>query len=94
MKHITWTAIQKGDEKSGKWWEVCGETIIDIICVVADSDGQPAEAHARLIAAAPQLLEACKLAERAILSLCDVTKEYAHTYQMLKQATAVAEPTP
>lgn len=38
------------------------DEIIDYICCVSEEDGMPSEANARLIAAAPDLLEALKLA--------------------------------
>ncbi len=50
-----WKADQFQGLTAG-WWRVISET--DNICIVSDSDKQPAEANAQLMAAAPDLFEA------------------------------------
>jgi hypothetical protein len=69
-----WTAKRGSNETLGYPWEVMGpdgKTICDILLdhndeAVTGEDLERAEANARLIAAAPALLEALREAERVI----------------------------
>ena len=51
-----WTAKKVALSGQKPFWRV--ETDVQILCIVSDSDGQPAEANAHLMATAKELLVA------------------------------------
>ena len=69
MKHTKgeWKWINQTTQ-SGDYYKVTGETVS--VCNITTRDSKQAEANAKLIAAAPELLEACEQA----FNMCDMLR--------------------
>lgn len=83
----------------GPWYQLSGGFITNSVLlgwagedhyVCSVGHQKHAEANARLIAAAPELLEACKAACQCLIEIGNVEHKAKETYNQLKQAIAEA----
>jgi len=95
-----WTLIELGSHNfqvTAKGQTAGYEEYDVALCIVSQWDGEPPaeqiQANARLISAAPDLLEACEAAKLAFRAVPKRTKDYSYQLDLLNAAIAKARGT-